>query len=431
MEANIYMDDIITKELYLLSDQMSFSGQFPGWSTVGGPDPASSPFSNAGFLPDWTCGSPSDQLFLQSPTVEVPQESIWLEFNDDFTPGLPWFIDTIQKQRHFSGDDDLLKVVSPAKVSVGAPCHLQNSRRGFYEQAATDCYLVESEPLLDDIISEPQLNVEYEAGDRESDLCGFSAGFDQISSVCDDSYSGSSCTTNASHQVTICQERYQNEVGVLQKVPSSPTMPIDLFGVDCQSLQDPESVFSILRGLVRDSSGVCTAKNSLASETLLSPVSPEDVDTILSFGSLQSSEEISVDLLPSTTAQFSTVSAEELQWCFSPSSSVSHSQSFDSCTISEQYRLLPHVSKSDIVSSCRSSLAFKPYVVTASRREKKKEQNKSAALRYRQKKRQEKGVVLTEVEKLELRNSELKERLDDLNREIGYLRGLLDEINKQ
>jgi len=205
----------------------------------------------------------------------------------------------------------------------------------------------------------------------------------------------------------------------------------NFFGVDCQSLQDPESVFSILRRLVRDSSGICTGKNSLTSETLLSPVSPEEVDTILSFGGLQSSEEVSVDLLPATTVQFSTVSAEELQQCFSPSSSVSHSQSFDSSTISEQYQQLPHISKSESVSSCWSSVVSKPYVVAPSRREKKKEQNKSAALRYRQKKRQEKGVVLTEVDQLELRNSELKARLDDLNREIGYLGSLLDEINKQ
>jgi len=39
-------------------------------------------------------------------------------------------------------------------------------------------------------------------------------------------------------------------------------------------------------------------------------------------------------------------------------------------------------------------------------------------------------VVLTEVDKLALKNAELKARVDDLNKEIGILRGLIEQINK-
>lgn len=68
--------------------------------------------------------------------------------------------------------------------------------------------------------------------------------------------------------------------------------------------------------------------------------------------------------------------------------------------------------------------------VLTERRERKKEQNKSAALKYRQRKREEKGHVLTEVEELEQENDRLKKRAEDLTKEINYLKGLLEEITK-
>lgn len=68
--------------------------------------------------------------------------------------------------------------------------------------------------------------------------------------------------------------------------------------------------------------------------------------------------------------------------------------------------------------------------VLIERRQRKKEQNKSAALKYRQRKREEKGHVLTEVEELEQENDQLKKRAEELTKEISYLRGLLEEITK-
>lgn len=62
------------------------------------------------------------------------------------------------------------------------------------------------------------------------------------------------------------------------------------------------------------------------------------------------------------------------------------------------------------------------------RRERKREQNKTAASKYRQRKRAEQGDFLSEHGQLEKRNVELKSRVDELTREINYLKGLISEI---
>jgi len=68
------------------------------------------------------------------------------------------------------------------------------------------------------------------------------------------------------------------------------------------------------------------------------------------------------------------------------------------------------------------------YELTNSRRLRKKEQNKSAALRYRLKKRSEQGLVMSEYAMLEHRNVELRTRLDAMKKEILYLKSLIEEL---
>lgn len=84
------------------------------------------------------------------------------------------------------------------------------------------------------------------------------------------------------------------------------------------------------------------------------------------------------------------------------------------------------------VSSIRHSDRYEPYCAANSlkpeRRERKREQNKTAALKYRQKKRSEQGSFMSECEQLEKRNGELKSRVEELTREINYLKGLISEI---
>lgn len=59
---------------------------------------------------------------------------------------------------------------------------------------------------------------------------------------------------------------------------------------------------------------------------------------------------------------------------------------------------------------------------------KKKSQNRVAASRYRSKKKLEKSSVETEVTLLESKNVQLKTIVDDLEREISYLKNFMREI---
>ncbi|CAH2319427.1 cyclic AMP-dependent transcription factor ATF-5 [Pelobates cultripes] len=64
------------------------------------------------------------------------------------------------------------------------------------------------------------------------------------------------------------------------------------------------------------------------------------------------------------------------------------------------------------------------------RKQKKRDQNKTAALRYRQRKRAEYDALDEECQGLEIRNRELKEKSDSIEREIQYVKDLLIEVYK-
>jgi hypothetical protein len=61
-------------------------------------------------------------------------------------------------------------------------------------------------------------------------------------------------------------------------------------------------------------------------------------------------------------------------------------------------------------------------------KERKKAQNREAAQRYRLKKQQEKDSILSEFEREEVRNMNLRKKVLDLEHEIKYLKGLMQEI---
>lgn len=64
------------------------------------------------------------------------------------------------------------------------------------------------------------------------------------------------------------------------------------------------------------------------------------------------------------------------------------------------------------------------------RKQKKRDQNKTAALRYRQRKRAEYDALDEECQSLEVRNRDLKEKSDSIEREIQYVKDLLIEVYK-
>ncbi|MEE6483301.1 hypothetical protein FKM82_013502 [Ascaphus truei] len=85
----------------------------------------------------------------------------------------------------------------------------------------------------------------------------------------------------------------------------------------------------------------------------------------------------------------------------------------------------PYDRPSSVASSCTVSTQQK-----GDRKQKKRDQNKTAALRYRQRKRAEYDALDEDCQGLEVRNRELKEKSDSIEREIQYVKDLLIEVYK-
>lgn len=66
----------------------------------------------------------------------------------------------------------------------------------------------------------------------------------------------------------------------------------------------------------------------------------------------------------------------------------------------------------------------------ADRKERKKAQNRTAALRYREKKRSEQDVLQQEADELAEKNDKLRDKVDSISREIKYLKDLMAEVEK-
>jgi len=197
----------------------------------------------------------------------------------------------------------------------------------------------------------------------------------------------------------------------------------ELDGIECanDSLFDEENVCKILQQLVDNHSG--------SSRPMLLSVSPEEVDSILSCNSsLEVIEDFDPALVPCSPPVSSSGFLPFSDVAVSSTSFLATEYSRDSLSVSSTSSHSPGSSSS---SSSRSPCI--PYSVESrpDRKQKKKEQNKTAALRYRNKKRELKGVVYSEVEELEQKNADLQARADDLSKEINYLKSLLDEIKRQ
>jgi len=199
-----------------------------------------------------------------------------------------------------------------------------------------------------------------------------------------DESSSSPCFTNIMHQNLIPLEDGIDGTLIseykFQQVPQDHSSDLDGFDLD-----DPVSVCKILKLLGDDI------------KWIPSPVSPEEVDSVFEDSSPKS---------------------EALQFCTEETRLSSSDEESSDVPL--------HYNQHELTTKIRKFTEQK-----VDRREKKKEQNKTAAQRYRIKKREEKGVVKTEVEVLEEKNATLKSRADDLTREINYLKALLEEIKKQ
>lgn len=67
---------------------------------------------------------------------------------------------------------------------------------------------------------------------------------------------------------------------------------------------------------------------------------------------------------------------------------------------------------------------------TGDRKDRKRDQNKNAAIRYRNKKREEADLLKNEEDKLAEKNKELNDKVSQLSREINYMKDLISEVCK-
>lgn len=137
---------------------------------------------------------------------------------------------------------------------------------------------------------------------------------------------------------------------------------------------------------------------------VLSPVSPDDIDSVLSSGPSS----------PALSQQGSTIDLVQMLDSY-----------IESCSEQENEVEEPPVQKS------RPSPYEKPVRSVSERKSRKKQQNKDAATRYRQKKKTETVGIVGEADILELRNKELKEKVDQMTNEIKYLKDLMADVFKR
>ncbi|XP_012538637.1 activating transcription factor of chaperone isoform X2 [Monomorium pharaonis] len=114
--------------------------------------------------------------------------------------------------------------------------------------------------------------------------------------------------------------------------------------------------------------------------------------------------------------------------CSSGGSSVSTDDTTDDpdWTFENEKRSLKHTVHDS------SKHRHKPYSRSSleDKKVRKKEQNKNAATRYRQKKKQEIKEIQGEERELAEHNESLKEKVKNLQQEIGYLKGLMRDVFK-
>lgn len=222
-------------------------------------------------------------------------------------------------------------------------------------------------------------------------------------------------------------------------VNESPSQ--DSIGIDWLDVLDEEVNQAFADYVVTDVSG-----------PVLSPVSADDVESVLSSGATSPSgsqspsqetsgewpsiipmELDSPDTIEASVFGEVQVSQSDLECLLAQVKSVPSDHSYpsvvppDSIKGPTSSRPKPYSRKNTSKSSGKNaSKATKP----DNRHERKKQQNKDAAVRYRLKKRQEAGIIDTEVDSLEARNTELKDTVEQITREIKYLKDLLSDVYK-
>ena len=187
----------------------------------------------------------------------------------------------------------------------------------------------------------------------------------------------------------------------------------------------------------------------------LAPMSPEDIESILSseptsplasdesFESLFStvSSDSSFDLsvlddsenLPADLVRLSEmVSSEDQSVTMDDLSEIKVSPGESSSSDVDGTHVKYHVDKSRTTPYARNVKKEQksPQEKLLDRKLRKKQQNKDAATRYRQKKKAEMDLNHTEVETLENKNIDLRNKVEQMTNEIQYLKNLFADVHK-
>jgi hypothetical protein len=195
-------------------------------------------------------------------------------------------------------------------------------------------------------------------------------------------------------------------------------------------------------------------------DAVLPPLSPEDIESLLSSSDAQSPlSEISspsssvLDSSSCSTVDTSSLYSDDSSFLKSPELyKIVASDQLHEKKSTELYKIVAndqiHVSKSRSSPYSRSSNSksakTKGRKQTAcigpdpsdlelemmSKKDRKKLQNKNAAIRYRMKKKEEAETKRSEVDDLEDTNQQLHEKVADLTRQISYMKDLINDVRK-
>jgi hypothetical protein len=245
----------------------------------------------------------------------------------------------------------------------------------------------------------------------DDDISDNAASFEVIQDLLDDfpMTAAAPGVVASSAAVTLCGNVVYN--------PDSPTSTdLDILG---------ELNEAGLEALLSSSAEVAnTAATSMLDAPILSPVSADDVESLLSSNPPSPSDDTTLSSLFSS---------------FTDSSSFTDG----SFTVETDESCCPEVSSGSSHRPHREKVRPAPYSGASTpssggggrkqkgdRRERKKEQNRTAALRYREKKRSQGDTVQQEAEILEDKNKELRSKVDSMTREIKYLKDLMADVYK-
>ena len=215
-------------------------------------------------------------------------------------------------------------------------------------------------------------------------------------------------------------------------VPSSPEAEVPdvnflsftedmLTGMDTCS-EGPETIQVELKSELVDNTSVIdlsqldnTSVIDISQLDLAPEISSDDIESLLSSG--PSSPEDSITFQTVDTSQLNESFASSIDSSFDKDSNTEVVVVRESKRISKQQKTRPSPYSSDDG-------------MYLNKKDRKKIQNKNAATRYRVKKRQEKDTIQQQENKLYEKNRELREKADSLQREITYMKELMNEIYK-